>query len=239
MKTYAIGDLHGRFDLLQLAIAACADHAGSEGGRLIILGDMVDRGPQSREIIECLMAGPTLPNWTWAVIQGNHEQIMMMGLMQPESYMSWWVRNGGGATLASYGYKTGDALHPLKVPEYHLKWLAGLPVYVEDEHRIYVHAGVPSEKDPADTNPQTLQWMIWGKPDGTGATPGILLDEPNVTGKHIVHGHEQDENHPLLKPHRTNLDTGAFYSNRIVVGVFEDETPGGPVDFITVEHCTE
>lgn len=233
-KTYVIADLHGRLDLLVSAIERIEQDA-PDGGRLIVLGDFVDRGPDSKGLIERLMAGPSDPKWTWTVLQGNHEMIMLMGLVEPRAHMNWWVRNGGGHTLKSYDYKEGEPLHPLKVPEEHLRWLAGLPVWVEDEHRIYVHAGVPCDKAPADAPIETLQWMIWGRTDGTGATTGILVDEPHCSGKHIVHGHEQDRSHPLLKPHRTNLDSFAWLTGRLAIGVFDDAVAGGPVD-VLIEH---
>jgi serine/threonine protein phosphatase 1 len=226
-KTYVIADLHGRLDLLLTAIELIEKDA-PDGGRLIVLGDFVDRGPDSKGVIERLYAGPDKPEWTWTVLQGNHEQIMLLGLMHPGESLQWWVRNGGGQTLKSYGYAEKDKLYPLKVPDEHMLWISCLPVWVEDDHRIYVHAGVPHDVPVADARPETLQWMIHGREDMTGATPGVLLDQPHMSGKHVVHGHVQDERNPLLKLHRTNLDSYAWKTGRLAIGVFDDTQGGGP-----------
>jgi serine/threonine protein phosphatase 1 len=229
MLTYAIADTHGRFDLLSRAISMCEEDAGAEGGRLIVLGDFVDRGPASRSIIDLLMAGPSLPNWEWIVLQGNHEAMMLTVLdnATPE-LMRWWIGNGGGQTMQSYGYVQGDKLQPLKVPAEHLAWLAALPITHEDAHRNYVHAGVPFDQAVADAKVDTLQWMLYAGYDAGGDSATIMPDERHVSGKHIVHGHEQSATHPLLKPHRTNLDSFAWHTGRLAIGVFDDDVPGGP-----------
>lgn len=223
MNTYAIADLHGRFDLLTGALSMIEQDAGDTGGTLIILGDFVDRGPQARNIIDLLMAGSPLPNWRWVVLQGNHEEMMLRCLENP-ALLRWWLGNGGGETLRSYGYEQGDQLFPLKIPGEHLEWLASLPITFEDEQRIFVHAGVPFDQHVADAKPEILQWMLYpGDVDHGDAD--FYADEPHISGKHIVHGHHQSATHPLLKQHRTNLDSFAWATGRIVVGVFNDEKP--------------
>jgi serine/threonine protein phosphatase 1 len=226
--TYAIADLHGRFDLLCRAIDLIEADAGEDGGTFMCLGDFVDRGPQSRNIIDLLMAGPQRPNWRWIVLQGNHEAMMLEVLANPTPHlMRWWVGNGGGQTLQSYGYREGDALHPLKVPFEHLEWLVDLPLYHEDARRIFVHAGVPFDQQLSDAKPQTLQWMLY-RSETEYDNAQIEDDAAHVSGKHIVHGHEQSAAHPLLLPHRTNLDSFAWHSGRASIGVFDD-TQAAPV----------
>jgi serine/threonine protein phosphatase 1 len=83
-KTYAVGDLHGRFDLLCRTLDLIEADAGDEGGTFICLGDFVDRGPQSSLIVELLMRGPQRPNWRWIVLQGNHEMMMLGALHEPK-----------------------------------------------------------------------------------------------------------------------------------------------------------
>ena len=223
--TYVIADLHGRFDLLCRAIDLVEADAGERGGTFIVLGDFVDRGPQSRNIIDLLMAGPQRPNWRWIVLQGNHEA-MMLQCLSGAAPLHWWIRNGGGQTLQSYGYIDGDLIAPLKIPAEHLSWLTRLPITHEDEHRIFVHAGVPFDKPLAEAKPQTLQWMLYPG-DVEHGDAEFHEDAPHVSGKHIVHGHHQSATHPLLKPHRTNLDSYAWATGRLAIGVFSD-APGGP-----------
>lgn len=171
-NTYVVADMHGRFDLLCRAIDLIEADAGEAGGTFIVLGDFVDRGPQSRNIIDLLMAGPQRPNWRWIVLQGNHEAMMLECLANP-GILRWWIGNGGGQTLESYGYKQGNKLHPLKIPAEHLEWLAGLPITHEDDHRIFVHAGVPFDQLVADAKQETLQWMLYpGDVDHSDAASG-------------------------------------------------------------------
>jgi serine/threonine protein phosphatase 1 len=234
MKTYAIGDLHGRYDLLELAIDTI-EKDSPEGGRFIILGDFVDRGLQSKDIINRLMAGPSSEKWQWIVLQGNHEDIMLQAYRNPNC-LNWWLGNGGGQTLLSYNYKDGDKLtYPLDICVNHIAWLAHLPIWFEDEHRIFVHAGVPHDKLVEETDRKTLQWLLHkGDIPTTGAFDTLYDDLPNISGKHVVHGHHQSEDHPLLLKHRTNLDSFAWYSGKLAIGVF-DNTQAGPIEILTVQ----
>lgn len=230
-QTYAIADLHGRFDLLCRAIDLIEADAGEAGGTFIILGDFVDRGPHSRHIIDLLMAGPRRPDWQWIILQGNHEAMMLECLGNP-GILRWWIGNGGGQTLQSYGYQSGGDLHPLKIPAEHLAWLAALPISHEDAHRIYVHAGVPFDQQLADAKPQTMQWMLYPG-DVEHGDAESHADAAHISGKHIVHGHHQSATHPLLKAHRTNLDSFAWNTGRAAIGVFDNDHPGGPVRILT------
>lgn len=232
-NVYAIPDLHGRFDLLCKAISLIEKDAGEEGGTMISLGDFVDRGPNPRGIIELFMQGPSVPNWEWIVLQGNHEMIMLKGLAKPRKNLKWWVRNGGGSTLKSYGYVNGDEIFPLRVPQEHIDWLSKLPVVVEYDKQIYVHAGVPYDSPVWNTPIDTMQWMLY-----PGDIPGLDAefheDLPHISGKHIVHGHHQSPSHPLLKEHRTNLDAMAWFTGRLAIGVFNDSQPG-PIKILYVQ----
>lgn len=222
-RTYAIADLHGRFDLLCNAIDVVEEHS-PEGGCLVIMGDFVDRGPQSRSIIDLLMAGPSTPGWEWVILQGNHEAMMVAVLDNPTPHlMRWWVGNGGGQTLQSYGYQQGDMVLPLKVPPEHLVWLNGLPIHLDDGLRIFVHAGVPYDQPLAEASKDTMQWMLYPG-DVEHGDAEFHADAQHCSGRHIVHGHHRSASHPLLKPHRTNLDSFAWNTGRLAIGVFDDTT---------------
>ena len=230
--TYAIADLHGRHDLLMAALHAIRDRdfdAGKPGGVIVFMGDYVDRGPESRQIIETLMAGPEPvfgdnSGVRFVCLQGNHEDIMLQALADPR-LLSWWVGNGGGQTLLSYGACEGDTIVSAyaTVPPEHIDWLKVLPLTHVDEHRLFVHAGVDPTIPLNAQTAKTMQWMLY--PDGFADGHGT---------RHVVHGHHQFEDGPLLFSGRTDLDTFAWATGRLVVGVFDDDAPGGPVDLIEV-----
>lgn len=225
-KTFAVADLHGRYDLLLAAIERI-EQSSHSGGTIVFTGDYVDRGPQSAAIIELLMQGPSDPKrWKWVCLQGNHEEIMLTCLAATGLAASWWMPNGGGATLLSYGAKESDDLHDAlgRVPDEHIEWLKSLPLIHIDEHRVFVHAGV-DETIPLDQQTaQTMQWMLY--PDGYAYGHGK---------RHVVHGHHQFENGPMLYEGRTDLDTLAWYTGRLVVGVFDDDKTGGPRSTIEIK----
>ena len=211
--TFVIADLHGRLDLLELAYARIMLNASS--GTIIHLGDYVDRGPQSRQIIEWLIDDATIPlGFKRICLKGNHEDMMVETLTAPLD-PSWWVGNGGGATLVSYG-EAG-------VPAKHVEWMSALPHVHEDAHRVYVHAGVdPTLPMPHQTD-ETLLWYRY--PSGANIGFG---------GKHVVHGHTPNPGGPELFEHRTNLDTYSWKTGRLFVAVFDDERPGGPVHLLNL-----
>lgn len=224
-KTYAIADLHGRHDLLLMAIERI-EQSSHSGGTVVFTGDYVDRGPASRQVIETLMAGPKAPGWTWVCLRGNHEEIMQAGCM---GMMGWWLPNGGGATLVSYGARAGQNTRDCieLVPREHLDWIGSLPVMHNDGKRLFVHAGVVSGVPLDQQDEQKNTWMLY--PDG--ATDGYA-------DLHVVHGHHQHEDGPLLFEGRTNLDTLAWWTGRLVVGVFDDDATGGPMATIEIKGPT-
>lgn len=223
-NTYVIADLHGRFDLLVKAYAAIERHAGGQG-TIIHLGDYVDRGPQSRQVIEFLMDEKTiLHGLRRIVLRGNHEEIMLVTCVngiRPD----WWISNGGGRTLISYGHpKEADEINVNVVPQEHLRWIADLPFTAEDQHRFYVHAGVLEGKPLEEQEAEILTWYIYPEHH-----PGFY------NGKHVVHGHHQHADGPKSQPGRTDLDTMAWYTGRLAIGVFDDNQPGGPVEILWAE----
>ena len=214
--TYVIPDIHGRDDLLSEALADISARSAGVAATIVTIGDYVDKGPQSRRVIERLLSG-VAEGWNLVALKGNHDAMMAQALRDP-SKMASWIEKGGDASLASYG---GD---PAAVPQRHLAWLDGLSLMHVDNHRVYVHAGV----DPAVPLDQQSEATLLSKrypkgfPDGYGEF-------------HVVHGHDNSPEGPLLYAGRTNLDTLAWRTGRLVIGVFDDDRPGGPVDFIVVK----
>lgn len=225
MKYYAIGDLHGRYDLLLDALDKIYDHASrhTEGYKIITLGDYIDRGPQSKQVIERLMLQP---DDVTICLKGNHEDMAVRVAGNPSFEMAnWWHSNGGKATWDSYGGGLSS------VDPEHIKWMANLPIYYETEKQLFVHAGVPQSDmnlPPKKVHAyQDMMWMLYDKTTAGG-----------WKGKHVVHGHHQFDDGPHVwygpKGGRTDLDTWAYHTGRIVIGVFDD-TQGPAKEFIEVK----
>jgi serine/threonine protein phosphatase 1 len=221
-RTYAIADLHGRFDLLKAAIDTVCNHARGVEAKIISLGDYVDRGPQSRQVMEYLV------NWSLdalplVALKGNHEA-MMWECCKNLSEIAWWIKNGGDQTLLSYGQYATANPQASAVPAAHLDWIARLPSMCVDRHRIFVHAGV-EESLPLDQ--QGEQITLWKRyPDGF---------KKGHRHYHVVHGHDARPDGPVLTAGRTNLDTLAWRTGRLVIGVFDDAVPGGPRELLEIK----
>jgi serine/threonine protein phosphatase 1 len=212
-QTYVIPDIHGRFDLLDEGLAEI--NARGDAGIILTIGDYVDKGPESKQVIDRLLSG-VAEGWSLVALKGNHDAMMVEALRDP-SKMAGWIAKGGDTALASYG---GD---PGAVPPIHIAWLDRLRLMHVDAHRIYVHAGVDPEIPLDQQSEATLLWKRYPK-----GFPGGFGD------RHVVHGHDNFPEGPLLYQGRTNLDTLAWRTGRLTIGVFDDETPGGPVDFIVI-----
>jgi serine/threonine protein phosphatase 1 len=220
--TFAIGDLHGRYDLLEKAIRKAEEICGTRNGTFVVCGDFIDRGPESNKIIERLMKGPDYSNWSWITLMGNHEDMMLQCIRRLQ--FDWWIGNGGYSTLTSYGYKNGDSWEPRKIPVEHTEWLSRLPVYYIDQHRAFVHAGFNPDASLEDQN---IQEMMWQR-DSRDKDYGFL-------GRHVVHGHEQYEDGPILNPNKTNIDTFAWLHGKLALAVFDNLTAGGPTEIVMIE----
>jgi serine/threonine protein phosphatase 1 len=122
-RTYAVPDLHGRYDLLDAAIGTILDHARGEAAKMVTLGDYIDRGPHSCQVMERLVTWSiqTLP---LVALKGNHEA-MMWQCCRNLSETDWWLKNGGDQTLASYAQH--GRLDVSAIPAMHLDWIAKLP----------------------------------------------------------------------------------------------------------------
>ncbi|HVO02357.1 MAG TPA: metallophosphoesterase family protein [Candidatus Cybelea sp.] len=206
---YAIGDIHGRFDLLKKALATIERE--TTAATVVFLGDYIDRGPDSKPVVETLMRGPTRPGDRWICLKGNHEAMACDAAAGRDRFL--WLDNGGDATLRSFG----GALPPAV-----LAWFAALPVTFETEHHLFVHAGifpgVPIDQQSDDT-------MLWIR--------DRFLDDNRLHEKHIVHGHTPSYE-VELRPNRTNLDTMAFRTGRLTIGRFDRRTKLGPEEVMTI-----
>jgi serine/threonine protein phosphatase 1 len=205
--TYAIGDIHGRLDLLMDLLSQIITHANGRSCKLVFLGDYIDRGPDSAGVLALVRRFQQ--HWPESVIclKGNHEAMLLEVVTEP-AVTSWWLGNGGDNTLVSFGVS-----HPGDLPADVLSWIAGLPTLYEDEHRYFVHAGLHPDLSLSEQDDQTKLWI---------RDEFLLVDYD--FGKHVVHGHTPSQTGgPELRPYRTNLDTGAVFGGPLTAGVFTDE----------------
>ncbi len=221
-RLYAIGDIHGRYDLLVTLldlIAKDAERAGAPCNRLVYLGDYVDRGPDSAPVIDHLATRP-LPGFDCIALLGNHEQALIDFLVSGKP--SWeWLKYGGGATLSSYGVAPprdpGNPRHVAEaraalaaaMPEHHLRFLTGLRPFWRDGDFFLVHAGI---MPGIGLDRQTVQDLIWVREP--------FLSSMDDHGACIIHGHTISET-IIQRPNRIGLDTGAFQTGILSACVAE------------------
>ena len=229
MRTYAVGDIHGCSDLLRSALAAIARHARGRLYELVFLGDYIDRGVDSCAAVACLMQ----PRNEGRVIclKGNHEEMLLRHLDGSRRLGQLWMRTGGAETLRSYDLDDQRAESASQLPKSHVDWMRRRPTIYSTGDRIFVHAGI----DPRTSlDAQGPQEHLWIRDRFLTADPDVFRER-----RHVVHGHtpvwagKPKMEAPELLSHRTNLDTGAFATAVLAVGVFEAGT-GGPVDLIMV-----
>ena len=227
-RTYAIGDVHGRLDLVERAVDMITEHVGDAPFRVIFLGDYVDRGPDSRGVIDLLMK--LQQQWPVVCLKGNHEELMLQAILQSGGgRLKRWLEYGGDHTLASYGLH-GESDLAEGIPREHVRWMSGLPRTTGDGHRIYVHAGLMPGTPIHKQKEQSLLWI----------RERFLLGKASDFEAHVVHGHtpiwvgKRDPAEPELLEHRTNLDTAAFATGVLSIAVFDAERPGGPIEMLQV-----
>ncbi len=211
---YAIGDIHGRADLLHQLLDLIIGDVGRSATatvHLVFLGDYVDRGPDSSKVVETLLLMKRNAPEQVTLLKGNHEQALLEFLEKPSTGGAW-ADHGGRETLLSYGViapmkrsdtegwlKTRDAF-VRAVPAPHLNLLQSLAITKEVGDYLFVHAGVRPGVALEDQKERDLLWI---RED--------FLDVHHGLGKMVVHGHTLVEK-PEVTPARIGIDTGAYAS---------------------------
>lgn len=218
-RVYAIGDIHGRLDLLDRAIDAIDRDMKEQGGAAltVTLGDYVDRGPASRGVLDRLSVNP-FPT-PYVAIKGNHELMLEKFLADP-ALGPQWRDFGGLETLHSYGIPAGrfmmgrdypaaaEALREAIVP--HTAFLQSLQTSYGHGKYFFCHAGV---RPGVPLDRQDAHDLMWIRAEFLGSDFDF--------GKIIVHGHTPVER-PEVKANRINIDTGAFATGQLTCVVLDD-----------------
>lgn len=204
-RVYAVGDIHGRADLLQVLMARILgdlERFPVAEPELIFLGDYISRGPASRAVLDCMTGAWPMPT---SFIKGNHEDLLLRLVDGQELELgARWLRFGGEAVFQSYGVAVLDdlaasaALLKAAIPARHLDFLRTLPVSIVRDDYLFVHGGV---RPGVPLGEQTDHDMIW-----------IRYDFLNHTGLHerfVVHGHTPAPL-PEVRRNRLNVDTRAY-----------------------------
>lgn len=214
-RVYAIGDVHGRLDCLDALVAMIdADDAarGPADTQIILLGDLVDRGPDSAGVVARALE---LSRGTRAIrgLKGNHEEMFLSALGGSERAMRGFTQFGGRETLLSYGMALRDYNEYLFpelieaaqriVPAAHLAYLDALEDVIEIGDYVFVHAGIRPGVPIAEQKPEDLRWIR-----------REFLEHRGDFGRVVIHGHtitpEVD-----LRANRIGIDTGAYDSGRL------------------------
>ncbi|MFK7746613.1 MAG: metallophosphoesterase family protein [Roseobacter sp.] len=220
---YAIGDIHGQHQDLE-RVLDLIERDGGKDASVVFLGDYVDRGPDSKAVVQLLMDGHAQGR-NWTPIKGNHDRYLTRFVQNGTVYDTrtrpglFWLnpRLGGDKTLLSYGIQAedGDEIAPIlakaqsMVPQDHLDFLESLPLYHETPDLLFVHAGV---RPGVALNQQEEDDLIWIR-EG-------FLDHVDPFDKLIVHGHTALDT-PEHAGNRVNLDGGAGYFRPLHAAVFE------------------
>lgn len=220
-RAYAIGDVHGCLDLMRDLLAQIeADHRARGAGRafLIFLGDLVDRGPDSRGVLEFLRTYAP-PGFRTVYLMGNHEEFFLRVLDGDAGLVSQWLGFGGRELAMSYGLGAGSLLNASSeavvqeliraVPNSHREFVRSFADSFRVGDYLFVHAGIRPGVPPEEQKPSDTRWIREG-----------FLDSHKEHGLMVVHGHTISHG-PDEQLNRIGIDTGAY--------------KGGPLTALAVE----
>lgn len=186
-RLFAIGDIHGSLTALDTLLASLQLHPDD---RLVFLGDYIDRGPDTRGVIERLLELEEQDGHIF--LRGNHEEWMLRGAINFSMFQSWW-EVGGMETMESYG------THDLNdLPDDHWRFIERTRLFYETDTHIFVHGACG--QGPLETTGE--HWLLWSR---------IYNIEPHPSGKRVICGHTSQKNgRPLDRGFAVCIDTHAY-----------------------------
>lgn len=228
MIYYAIGDVHGMYDMLDTLLNHIHDK-NDEQATIVFLGDYVDRGPDSAKVIKRLMNCKDNDQYKYVVLAGNHEDLMINAYNDatPDNVGIWRI-NGGEQTLDSYGI-TGSLK---ELPKEDMDFLKSLPFYHHDKENnlFFVHAGVD-----INTFPEVKRSVA------TWTRSHLFFDDqfwfmPQLKDMTFIHGHTPLSETPIVTKHRINLDTGACFRDMGNLSAVRIDTDTRAIKFMRVDQ---
>lgn len=196
-RIFAIGDIHGCYDPLVRLLGRIPIDWSRD--RLVFMGDYIDRGPKSFEVVQHLIELQERQPGT-VFLKGNHEQ-MLADYLSGRDRMTY-LYNGGQETLDSY-LRNASAPGRYPIPEAHLRFFDSLRLMFETENYIFVHAGLRKGLPPEKQRPEDLLWIR-----------EHFIDSRHAFGKRVVFGHTPFDE-PRVEPNKIGIDTGAVYGNKL------------------------
>jgi len=206
MTYYVIPDIHGRNDLLQMALCDLYED-NPDGGKIIFLGDYIDRGPDNVGVLLTVMNPPE--GWEFITLKGNHEAMMVGGYYQEHPVYDEKV------------FKEIMGSQALTVPVV-VDWIQTLPIFHFEDDNVFAHASYDDHRAPKD---QLEHNVLWDRYEDHEAY------RSNDDRYYLIHGHTPRKHGPLIAQNRLNLDCGAVFYGRLVVAEFE-EGKRGPQGFL-------
>jgi serine/threonine protein phosphatase 1 len=223
VRIYAIGDVHGRADLLRETfdiIDADLRHFPALTASIVLVGDYIDRGPDSRGVLEFLVQ--RAQSQRLICLRGNHE-VMLLDAMRNCRTAGVWLRSGGRETLASYGIELAGDINEAhwetvmrevrrSMPAQHAHFLQRLPSVFTCGDFLFVHAGL---KPGVAIEAQRMKDLFWIRDE--------FLDSDWDFGKYVVHGHTPVA-YPDIRSNRINIDTGAYTTGNLTLIAIENDS---------------
>lgn len=220
-RVYCIGDIHGCLDLLKKLHKKITNHSKDYKGtkKLIYLGDYVDRGPDSKGVIDHLLSEP-LAGFDITYLRGNHEQSILEFLAEPVKTRAW-LNYGGLETLLSYGVRleklpsNDNDLFYLRnqlegrFPKSHHEFISNTKFFHDEGSYYFCHAGIKPGTPLENQQPSDLMWIR-----------DKFISSTQHHEKIIVHGHTISDEVDT-QPNRTGIDTGAYASGKLTCLVLE------------------
>lgn len=222
-RIYAIGDVHGRYDLLRQLLDEIGVHSGGlpapQSLHIVFLGDLVDRGPESAQVVE-LVAELEENTDQVIALMGNHEEAMVRSLDGDLSILRKWLEVGGAQTITSYGLRLPAAEEDMRgyarylsasLPSDHARWLRKLPLTAQSGDYFFCHAGI---RPGTPLHRQAREDLLWIRHD--------FIDADEDHGAVIVHGHTIERD-VVLRSNRIGIDTGAYATGVLTALYLEGE----------------